>query len=329
MRDLDLTTLRLFVAVCVSGNMARAGEQENIVASAISKRLAQLEDSVGIKLLERRRHGVVPTQAGETLLEHARGMLAGAERIARDMAGYSSGVKGQVRVLATVSCVSENLPDDVAAFLQQEVNRGIRVDIEEHFSRDIVRALKEGSASVGICWDAANLEGLQWRPYRGDHLGIVVYPSHPLAGRKHVSFEETLEFEHVGLPPSSAVQIMLVQAAAIAGKALTYRAIVSTFDAALRVVHARLGISVVPCEIAQPYASNFDLRVIALDDSWARRRFAVCFRDMATLAPAARLLVEYLAGQAATAPAEQVKAASIRSPGKERGSSMLPAGRPA
>lgn len=297
MRNLDLTTLRLFVAVCTTGNMARAGEQENIVASAISKRLAQLEDTVGIKLLERRHHGVVPTSAGETLLEHARGMLAGADRITRDMAGFSSGVKGQVRVLATVSSVAESLPDDVAAFLQQASNRDIRVDIEERFSTDVVRGLKEGSASVGICWDAANLEGLQSRPYRGDHLAVAVYPGHPLAGRKRVSFEETLEYDYVGLPISSAVQVMLTQAAAIAGRMLNYRAVVSTFDAALKVVHAKLGISVVPREIAQAYAANFNLRIIPLDDPWARRRFAVCFRDMATLSPAARLLVEYLAAQ--------------------------------
>lgn len=298
MRDLDLTTLRLFVAVCTTGNMARAGEQENIVASAISKRLAQLEETVGIQLLERRRHGVVPTQAGETLLEHARGMLAGADRIARDMASYSSGVRGQVRVLATVSSVAEALPDDVAAFLQKKVNRGIRVDIEEHLSRDIVRALKEGSASVGICWDAGNLEGLGTVPYRSDHLGVVVYPSHPLAQRKRLEFAETLDFDYVGLPPSTAVQVMLTQAAAVAGKVLTYRAIVSTFDAALKVVQAQLGISIVPMEIAAPHARTYNLRVIPLDDAWARRRFAVCFRDMDTLSPAARLLVDFLAIQA-------------------------------
>lgn len=298
MRDLDLTTLRLFVAVCNTGNMARAGEQENIVASAISKRLAQLEDTVGVPLLERRRHGVVPTQAGETLLEHARGMLSSADRIARDMAGYSSGVSGQVRVLATVSSVAEALPDDVAAFLQQDANRNIRVDIEEHLSRDIVRALKEGSASVGICWDAGNLEGLQTRAYRSDHLGIVVYPSHPLARRRHIAFADTLEYDYVGMPPSTAVQVMLAQAAAVAGRAVTHRAIVSTFDAALKVVRARLGISVVPLEVAASYARHADLRLIPLDDEWARRRFAVCFRDIATLSPAARLLVDFLAEQA-------------------------------
>ena len=55
MRELDLTTLRLFVAVCETRNIARAGEQANLVGSAISKRLAQLEDTVGVRLLQRRR----------------------------------------------------------------------------------------------------------------------------------------------------------------------------------------------------------------------------------------------------------------------------------
>ncbi len=81
MRDLDLTSLRLFVTVCDTGNMSRAAEKANMVASAVSKRLAQLEATVGASLLTRRKHGVVPTPAGETLLEHARSMLLSASRI--------------------------------------------------------------------------------------------------------------------------------------------------------------------------------------------------------------------------------------------------------
>ena len=78
MRDLDLTTLRLFVSVCETGNMRRAAEESNMVASAVSKRLAQLEDAVGAQLLLRKRHGVAPTPAGETLLLHVCSMLLSA-----------------------------------------------------------------------------------------------------------------------------------------------------------------------------------------------------------------------------------------------------------
>jgi len=294
MRDLALTSLRLFVAVCETRNIARAAEQHHIVASAVSKRLAQLEGTVGAALFERRRRGVTPTAAGEILLEHARGMLAGADRVARDMAAYGRGVKGQVRMLATVSAIAEHLPDDIADFLQAPAHQDIRVDIEESLSRNLVRALREGAASLGVCWNAADLEGLQTRPYRSDRLCIVAHAGHPLARRRRCRFEETLDFEHVGLPASTAVHTMLARAAAIIGRPLNYRAVVSTFDAALRCVRARLGIAVVPREVVEPVAAGFGLRTVALDDAWAQRRFAICFRSEDSLSPSARLLVAHL-----------------------------------
>ena len=294
MRDLDLTTLRLFVAACEHRNIARAGEQEHIGASAISKRFAQLEAQVHAPLFERHRRGVVPTAAGEILLEHARAMLAGADRVARDMAAYRHGIKGQVRVLASLSSITESLPDDIASFLQAPEHAQIRVDIEELTSSVLVRAIREGLAPVGVCWDAADLEGLTALPYRHDHLVVVAHPDHPLARRKRCGFEETLEHEHVGLPSSTAVHTMFARAAAIVGQPLHYRAVVSTFDAALRCVRAGLGIAVVPREIALPFAQGHALRVIALTDPWAKRRFAICFRDEAGLSPAARLLVRHL-----------------------------------
>jgi DNA-binding transcriptional LysR family regulator len=301
MRDLDLTTLRLFVTVCETRNMARAAEQAHIVGSAISKRLAQLEATVGTPLLVRRRHGVEPTPAGETLLEHTRTMLASADRIEQDMAAYVSGVRGQVRLLATASVMAESLADDVAAFLKNPAHRDIRVDMEERISPEVVRGVWQGSASLGICWaskQGADLGALQSRAYRSDHLAIVVHPSHPLAGRRSVRFEQTLDHEHVSLPVTSAVQVMLKRAAAALGKTLVNRVIVSNFEAALRVVKANLAISVVPQEVAQPYATAHNLRVIALDEPWAQREFAICFRDEASLSPASRLLMTHLQMQA-------------------------------
>ena len=74
-RDIDLKTLRLFVAVSDCRSMARAAEQEHIEPSAISKRIAQLEEELGVELLVRGRRGVQTTPAGLALLEHARSVL--------------------------------------------------------------------------------------------------------------------------------------------------------------------------------------------------------------------------------------------------------------
>ncbi len=300
MRDLDLTTLRLFVTVCEAGNIARAGERANIVGSAISKRLTLLEHQVGTPLLVRKRHGVVPTAAGETLLEHARGMLDSAARIERDMEAYSAGARGQVRILASVSAMTESLADDVASFLQQPPHSSIQVDMEERVSPEIVRGVRDGLASLGVCWDAAELGALQSRPYRSDHLSIVVPPGHALARHKRLRFEQTLDYEYVSLPINSAVQVMLQRAAAQLSRSMKHRVIVSNFEAAMRVVRAGLAISLVPREVAQQHTS-YGLRIIPLDELWAQRRFVVCFRDAQALSPAAQLLVDHLAAQAGTA----------------------------
>jgi DNA-binding transcriptional LysR family regulator len=295
LRDLDLTTLRLFVSVCETGNIARAGERANIDGSAISKRLAQLEHTVGTPLLVRKRHGVQPTPAGQTLLEHARAMLDGAARIERDMGGYAAGLRGQVRILASVSAMVESLADDVAAFLQLPAHANIQVDMEERVSPDIVRGIREGTASLGVCWDAVELGELQARPYRSDHLCMVVPAGHPLARAKQVRFEQTLAYEHVSLPVNSAVQVMLQRAAARLGRTLVHRVIVSNFEAALRVVRAGLAISMVPHEVAQGYADAYGLKLVPLAEPWARRRFIICFRDAKGLSPSAQLLLAHLA----------------------------------
>ena len=298
MRDLDLTTLRLFVTVCETGNISRAGERANIVGSAISKRLSQLEDAVGTPLLTRKRHGVQPTAAGRTLLEHARSLLARAAAIERDMEGFAKGARGQVRILASASALAESLAQDIANFLHQPGHARIRVDLEERVSPEIVRGIQDGTASLGVCWDAADIGSLRCQPYRVDELAAVVPRGHPLASRKRVKFAETLPYEHVSLPVNSAVQVLLLCVVVWLGFLFFYRVVVTNFEAALRVVRAGLAICLVPREVAEIFADAYRLRVVPLAEPWAKRRFIISYRDEAALTPAAQLLLKHLAAQA-------------------------------
>ena len=252
----------------------------------------------GTPLLLRKRHGVVPTAAGQTLLEHARGMMDGAARIQRDMESYVAGTRDKVRVLASVSAMTESLAEDVAAFLKLPAHSAILVDLEERISPEIVRGVCEGMATLGVCWDAVNLGPLKSRPYRSDHLCVIVPEGHALAQRESVRFAETLDFEHVSLPLNSAVQLLLQRSAAQVQRALVNRIVVSNFEAALRVVSAGLAISVVPMEVAVRHGATNALRAIALQETWAERRFVVCFRDDAKLSQASMSLVDHLAARA-------------------------------
>ncbi|MEY3610853.1 MAG: hypothetical protein RJB14_575 [Pseudomonadota bacterium] len=294
MRDLDLTSLRLFVTVCDTGNMSRAAEKANMVASAVSKRLAQLEATVGASLLTRRKHGVVPTPAGETLLEHARSMLLSASRIERDMASHAAGIQGRVNVLATASVMAESLTDEIAEFLKKPEHQNIQIDLEERISPEVVRGIREGVASIGICWDAAETGLLHTRTYRHDHLCVAVPRGHPLCELPAVRFADTLAFEHVIMPVNSAVEVMLQREASLLGQRMQHRVIVTNFEAALRVVRAGLAIALVPREVTTLYAQAYGLEVLPLQENWSRRRFILCHRGEDQLSPAAQLLLNNL-----------------------------------
>ncbi|HYS13674.1 MAG TPA: LysR family transcriptional regulator [Burkholderiaceae bacterium] len=299
-RHFDPVTLRMFVAVCEERNIARAAEREAIVASAISKRIGAIEQELGVQLLKRGRRGIEPTAAGEALLRHARDVLSAMERMYAELSEFARGVHGNVRVFASLSVMSEFLPDDVGAFLAK--NRSVRVSLEERVSSEIVRGVREGAADFGVCWDAGELGGLVTARYRVDHLCVALLPAHPLAKRKRLAFVETLPYEQIEILSGSMVQATLRRAAAVANQTLRHRIQVSTFDAACRNVAAGLGIAVVAREAAETFARALELRLVPLTDAWAQRRFVICMRSRESLTAAARLLIDYLCKRADEGP---------------------------
>ena len=295
MKHLDPVSLRLFIAVCEEQSITLAAEREAIAPSAVSKRLAALEEQVGSRLLERGRRAVELTDAGKALLPAAREILQAMTRVLGELSEFSQGVHGHVRVAASMSAIAECLPDDMAAFLA--VQQSVRVSLDERLSPDVVRSVEEGRSDIGVCWDAAGMRGLQCLPYRADHMVMVAHAHHPLASRRDVSFAETLQYEQVAIQQGSIVQLTQQQHAASQGATLKYRVQVTTFDAACRIVAANLALAIVPREAARPLIKAFSLRAVKLTDAWAFRRFVVCMRNRADLTVPARLLVDHLTAQ--------------------------------
>jgi DNA-binding transcriptional LysR family regulator len=291
MRSFDPVSLRLFVAVCEERNIAVAARREAIVPSAVSKRISQMEDKAGVQLLERGRRGVDITPAGETLWRYARESLALLDRMQSELGAFASGVQGHVRVFGSKSAVAQFLPEDVSEFAKQF--RDVRVSFEEREIWDIVRGVEDGRADIGVCWNEVDLRALRTYPYHRDHLALVVHPSHPLAKRASVTFEEGLDYEHVDIAERSMMELRQRAAAAAAGKQLRYRIQVSTVYAACRVVAAQLAVALVPLEEARTFQRALRLKIIPLRNAWAKRQFVVAVRDTALSRPA-ELLVESL-----------------------------------
>jgi DNA-binding transcriptional LysR family regulator len=138
------------------------------------------------------------------------------------------------------------------------------------------------------------LSRLEVTEYRVDHSCVILHPSHSLAKRRKLYFEETLDHESVSVSPGSMMEIMLRRHAAIAGKTLTHRVEASTFDSACRIVAAGLGLAISPREAVESTVRALGLKMVPLQDDWAHRQFVVCSRSSRYTSPTARMLADHL-----------------------------------
>jgi DNA-binding transcriptional LysR family regulator len=293
-RRIDLTSLQLFVAVCELGSIGKAAERELIAASAVSKRLSDLEATMDTALLYRHTRGVDLTPAGESLLHHARSVLFSLEKMQGELSEYADGVRGHVRIHASISAVVQFLPEDLGKFVRSHPE--VKIDLEEHLSSEVIRAVQEGAADIGICNGSALNAGheLQTRRYRQDRLALVVPRSHPLAGKSRVAFADTLEFDHVGLHSNSSIYIAMRDAAAAGNRTIKLRIQVTGLDAMCRMIHNGLGIGVMPRRAFELMNGAGDLDCLELADDWAIRNIDLVARDFSTLPVTGRMLVQHL-----------------------------------
>lgn len=294
MKDIDLTTIRLFVAVCESRSILRVSERENMVPSAITKRLAQLEKDAGAELLKRVRRGVEPTAAGLALAEKSRGLLKEAVKVAEQLNDAKRTETQLVRIVASASSLSGRLTDDINQFLGRAENANIRVQLEQQSSRNAVSAIRDGTISFGVVWDAMDLSGLQTLPYLPDHSVAVVHPRHPLLKKAEVTLSDCLDYDIIGLHSIRLMESLMQRTGTIKQHQLRLRAEVPNFELAYRMVAAGVGVCISTRESAEPYTDLYKVAVIPLQDKWAKRRHAICFRDEQSLTPAGRLLIQHL-----------------------------------
>jgi DNA-binding transcriptional LysR family regulator len=288
----DLTDLSLFRHVVEAGSITHGAERAHLALAAASTRIRNMEEALGAALLLRARHGVTPTQAGRTLLQHARTMLAQAERLREDLGAYAGGLAGQVRVLSNTNALTEFLPETLSSFLTAHPN--VSVDLEERLSDEIVGMIAEGVGDIGVVAGTVDAGQLTTYPFRRDRFVLVVARDHPLARRSKIGFAEVLDHDFVGLDRASALQRFLAGKASNAGRPLRLRVQLRSFDAVCRLVECNVGVGVVPATTARRAVKGMAIKAVDLTDPWALRDLTICIRDFDALPPYARQLVEHM-----------------------------------
>lgn len=288
----DIIDLRLFLNVHKAGSITGGAALSNITLQSASGRIRGMESELGVPLFSRSRRGVVLSDAGYALVSHANIVLQQVEHMRSELHQYGKGLRGHINLLCNSSAQSEFLPGLIGPYLLSKPN--ISVSVKEMLSYDIVAAIKNQTANLGIVADSAQLNGLVSLPFRDDELVVFAPCDNRWRDIESASFAEIITAEFIGLSEGSALQEHLEEHAKNLGHRLNYRVRMVTFDAVMQVVNSGVGIAIIPRHAAMRYEANHRSKIIRLSESWADRKLIICARDFSDLPGYVKEFVDFL-----------------------------------
>lgn len=275
----DFVSVRLAVTCAQTGSLTAAARDCNLVLPAASRRLRELEKALGESLFDRHSRGLSPTAAGRAFMRRGLIMLQEMDQLVAELADARQGVMRHLHLSSSSAAINQFLPPMIARY--EKLHPEIRIEVEEQVSEQVVMALREGRADVGVFVQGPDTDGLQVVNFRTDELILILPKKHSLSGRTPLAFEETLDEQWISLNSGAAMLQQQQRAAMAAGRSLKLRMQVRSFDAVGHMVASGLGIAALPKGAGLSIVKAMNLAWRPLADQWARRQLKIGIRDEA------------------------------------------------
>jgi DNA-binding transcriptional LysR family regulator len=294
--DFDLVDIALFLHIAETQSLTHGAELSYLSVPSASTRIKNVEERLHVKLLYRTSQGVTLTPAGKAFLAHGLEILHQIDKLYGNLQDFARGIKGNLRFFGSTTCVSIFLPPILRTYLAAHPD--VAIDIQERLSQDVVRAVRDGTADIGIVSDTVSTVGLQVFPFHSHRYVLVTSNEHALANSETVTFEDTLGFDYVGPVVGSVMYQFLQQAAARSQLPIRARVQVNGFEALCRMVEGGIGIGIVPEPAALQYVETMKIRILQLNNEWAFRTLQICVKNREELSSFSEDLLQMLIADA-------------------------------
>ncbi|WP_438292916.1 LysR family transcriptional regulator [Streptomyces sp. HUAS TT7] len=184
----ELRRLRYFLAVAEERNFTRAAERLHIAQPALSRQIRQLEQELGVRLLDRTTHSVEPTEAGRLLMERGAELCESADRLWRDVRGFAESERDALTMGYSTSTGYGTAPTLLAALASAHPHLAVTTRLLP--TADIVSGVIDGTLDAGLVRCPPPAPELVRTVVRLEPQGVLLPASHALAARDSVSVSE-------------------------------------------------------------------------------------------------------------------------------------------
>ncbi len=284
---LSLRQLELLAALADEGSFTRTARRLGLSQSTVSEHVADLERRLELRLVERRRSGVVPTTAGAALLQHARSAVR-AEQALRQAAAALRGVLAGELVVGASSIPEVHLvPERLAAF--RAAHPAVELRLRTGSSQRMLAALAAGEIDVAVVGSAPASAALEARAIAHDEIVLICAAGDPLADRDEVERDELLAAPMVLRESGSGTRKAALHALGREPAQVVLE--VSSSEAAIAAVRAGLGVSLVS-RLAVEGNARDGVVIVPVQGWQAARAFYVVTRAARVRTPAAEAFLQ-------------------------------------
>jgi DNA-binding transcriptional LysR family regulator len=233
--------LHYFQTVAQLGSIRGAAQVLNVAPSAISRTVQALEELLGLPLFERVRRRLKLTSAGEILVYHARASASELNQACSFINDLTGLRRGKITVSAVESITRGLLPEILAQFWERLPN--VAVEVRTVGSSEALRLVAEGETELGIAFDTKAPRGTQRLAVASLSLGALLWPGHPLAGRKEVRLND-FSRERVFLSDATLALRSSIEGALLDSRIdFDPRAVTNSIDLMAKCVTSKLGVA--------------------------------------------------------------------------------------
>ncbi len=267
----------------------------DITQSAVSQSISQLEQSIGVQLIDRSTRPLVLTAAGKKYLHGVRDVIRSYQRLENEVRSAGKQLSGRITIGTIVSVGLSYMPEATEEFKRLYPEVDVKTAIGSN--NRIFEMTEQGEVDLGLVSYPRNTKKLQSILWQQEPMRLVCSSEHPLATKHEVSLSEIEGMEMIGFDRELTLRQEIDQSLAKAGVNVKIKLELDNADSMIRAIQANRGIGIVPEAAVRRETAIGSLRVVACRQLRMTRPLGIIFRRSGRLHQAASEFGSLLLGR--------------------------------
>lgn len=289
---MHLKSIKVFCDVVAHRSFSKAAEDNGISQSAVSQTIHQLEEHIGVRLIDRSKRPFVMTVEGDCYHQGCRQILTQMDALEDEVRGLHDEVVGRVVIASIYSIGLHQLTLHLKTFLTDYPKANIKLEYQ-HPTR-VAELVESGQIDIGFVSYPKSNRNIVATLWQEEPMVLVCAPQHPLAGKKDIEINQLDDVDFVAFESNLKVRIELDK---LFSQRLISPKIVMELDnieTIKRAVEINAGVGLLPAQTVEREIQLGTLSLVRMSDFAPTRPIGIIQRRGAPVGLTTRLFLETL-----------------------------------